>query len=138
MGSQLNLNTIFWFKHVSNIIHPFYIRNGMSLTIPNGKCIKDEQEARNTTMIVDIEGNIDFVPFINVYKLYDGVYDGVLINEHFEYIVWNEKIDIGHLFISGKIELNVMNDMKAYFKSRIKHWMIDEGEIMIPLLKNPN
>ena len=110
----------------------------MSLTIPNGKCIKDEQEARNTTMIVDIEGNIDFVPFINVYKLYDGVYDGVLINEHFEYIVWNEKIDIWHLFISGKIELNVMNDMKAYFKGRIKHWMIDEGEIMIPLLKNPN
>ena len=138
MGSQLNLNTIFWFKHVSNIIHPFYIRNGMSLTIPNGKCIKDEQEARNTTMIVDIEGNIDFVPFINVYKLYDGVYDGVLINEHFEYIVWNEKIDIGHLFISGKIELNVMNDMKTYFKGHIKHWMNDEGGIMIPLLKNPN
>ena len=130
----MNLNTIFWFKHVSNIIHPFYIRNGMLLTIPNGKCIKDEQEARNTTMIVDIEGNIDFVPFINVCKLNDDV----LNNDRFEYVVWNEKIDIGHLFISGKIELNVMNDMKTYFKGRIKHWMIDEGEIMIPLLKNPN
>ena len=52
--------------------------------------------------------------------------------------LWNDKIDIGHLFISGKIKLNVMNDMKTYFKGRIKHWMIDEGEIMIPLLKNPN
>ena len=49
-----------------------------------------------------------------------------------------KKIDIGHLFISGKIELNVMNDMKTYFKGRIKHWMIDEGEIMILLLKNSN
>ena len=134
MDNRLNLNTIFWFKHVSNIIHPFYIRNGMSLTIPNGKCIKDEQEAYNTTMIVDIEGNIDFVPFINVCKLNDGV----LNNDRFEYVVWNDKIDIGHLFINGKIELNVMNDMKTYFNGRIKHWMIDEGGIMVPLLKNPN
>lgn len=129
----MNLNTIFWFKHVSNIIHPFYIRNGMSLTIPNGKCIKDVQEAYDTTMIVDIEGNIDFVPFINVCKLHDGF----LNNEHVEYVVWNDKTDIGHLFITGKIELSVMDDMKTFFKGRIKHWMIDEGGIMIPLLKNP-
>ena len=134
MDNQLNLSTIFWFKHVSNIIHPFYIRNGMSLTIPNGKCIKDEQESRNTTMIVDIEGNIDFVSFINVCKLNDGV----LNNDRFEYVVWNDKIDIGHLLTSGKIELNVMNDMKTYFKGYVKHWMNDEGGIMIPLLKNPN
>ena len=118
----MNLNTIFWYVETENVIHPFHIRNGIHVTLPNGKVI-DADKAINTSMIVDVDGNIDIVPTITKFNLPKN------------WLIWDENVNVGQLYFNDYIDLQTLNDMKQYINKHNRHWMVNSGNVIIPLKK---